>query len=185
MPVLKVKPHPAICGSGAAQLCYPLARAQAVFEKSDQQHTLVHEDFTIQICFRHRDDASDLVAVQLASRHNRGNLVLRKLRLLPDLAAGGFAHLPPLEILKTFVERFGVEIGVGDWSGKFLLQTVVRLTNLADCSEILRLPKNVPTFAQCFFKGRTDADGKPESISVGLAFAIDLSAYLNWIGDYR
>ncbi len=92
--------------------------------------------------------------------------------------------IEPIDLLRTFVNRFGLDIKIGYTQNKFIHHQTfwVDTTNPTKIVEILN-PDNHPFIQVMWFK--VDKHGHRGKLDVHMAYCIEKENYLKWIKDVR
>ena len=91
------------------------------------------------------------------------------------------ASLPPLEILERLVERFGMELRIGERTGKFILQEKIPFVGMDPISN-LTFSRDESWTKMLWFKVE---DGDPKIAHCALCFAINTTKYLSWVESHK
>lgn len=156
---------------------------RSAVEDFDQFHTVNLEDgdgrreillFTKQ-SKKKKTDLLDLVVVH---QHDHELYAADSYRVDSRLGDDLF-DLPPLEVLKRIIEKFGLEVTVGKKKGKFFLRETMavasgRTSNLVG----VKAPPRVPYHMYAAFRSRID-QGKMK-VDVAMAYCIDDKKYRGW-----
>lgn len=93
-----------------------------------------------------------------------------------DADVGSTEMSTPLEVLRQFVERFGLRIRSGEFSGKFLWYQTIRTTMLFGGTNLFSIDEYVGSGRRVFATFVVHAID-PINHAVAVGFAIDLDAY--------
>lgn len=155
---------------------FTIARLREIYRKPDQQHKILYKGLEVRLLQKSEAAYTDIVGLQVPGRP-RNNRVVFAIRSFPDLCVRPLATLPPLELLREFAEKFGLDIVVGGKKSRFIL-----------CDEV---PAPAPIATKLF---RCEAPAKqrhyhmnlffkpaPPMVNIALAFCLDSDRYLAWI----
>ncbi len=98
---------------------------------------------------------------------------------LADIAA-----VTPLEAMESLVDKFGLNIRVGNQRGKFIYDQKIPLDGDSnDPNKIVEIEGELPAdVEQCFMLKVDDKDGNKVA-SVGMAYALDMTAYGKYVRE--
>lgn len=172
---MRIKVSEQITGECPPNCGFPLQRVWQVIEKHDQVHEIRMGELVVRLLSRYSPYYGvDLVGLETKPQE----LVLFAFRIYPDLCEESLSDLAPLDLLRRFVDRFGLVVRVGDRESKFHLQQVIPVENPQSDTQLLGAanPENHAFMMQSFVKPSLDG----RSVDTAIAFCIDTTAYAAW-----
>jgi hypothetical protein len=142
--------------------------------KFNQAERITHEGASVRLFWRQLTPTGGPACnalVFVAAR--RESVVDVALRIYPDLC-DDVESKKPLEIVRQFAERFGLEIQIGSKKARLFQRETIRL-GPGQQSQPISVPGD-RRGSLCFFGNRTEI-----SCSVALAFCVDVAAYAEWL----
>ncbi len=172
---MRIKVSEQITGECPPNCGFPLQRVWQVIEKHDQVHEIHMDELVIRLLSRHSSYYGvDLVGLETKPQE----LAIFAFRIYPDLCEEAISDMAPLDLLRRFVDRFGLIVRVGNRENKFHLQQVIPIENPQSGTQLLSVanPENHTHIVQSFIKASRDG----RSVEAAIAFCIDTTAYAAW-----
>jgi len=142
--------------------------------KHEQSEEVAFDDVKVRLYLRHltSDGGVDCYAL-VPVRAGRSQVADVAARIYPDLC-DDLDQRSPLDVLKQFVERFGVEFTIGGQTGTlFCRQTIEIDRRHADRAIVLPTDRNTSLW---YFGARRD-----DRLAIALAACVDVTAYTQWL----
>lgn len=89
---------------------------------------------------------------------------------------------PPFEILKNFVDSFGLTLNIGDQARKFFIKEEVLIKNYVPNNEIIKiLSDGCANYVNSFWLRIKDVSQHGTIVEIALAYCIDGNKYLGYL----
>ena len=102
--------------------------------------------------------------------------------MFPDLCETPLKDLAPLDVLRAFVRRFGLDITIGDKTDKLFLMETVPL--IAPVKRIKLLTIANPEVHSYVTTSLAKIDPPTRTAAVALAISIDTDEYAGWVREH-
>ncbi len=118
----------------------------------------------------------------MTEAHRDGDkfLVFSAFRIYPSLIQR-IDEVPPLEILKDFVENFGLPLNIGDQVKKFFVKEEIFMNNYRGGEIVKILDTNCSDFLSNFLIRIKDANERGAIAEVALAYCINVKEYKSYL----
>lgn len=157
---------------------FPAYRAFEVCEAPSERHQIRWADMDATIFMKRYSDGADVVCVQ---RNESVNMFSFAYRVFDDLCEVPLSDLTPLAIVEKMAERFGLTMSIGGVSGRFFLKRDFELPTIIRPG----MPEGQIIYVDHQGRGpgiiASTLRITPPHVRVALGFALDLSAYWNWV----
>ncbi len=119
--------------------------------------------------------------IVIESVKDGGSTIHYALRAYPDLCEN-FTDLAPNDMLEAIVERFGVDIQVGAFTGKFIWMAQIPIKSKNDIFSVsAQVPLPQSPSLQVFYK---IDKGPPMVAHVSFAFCLYIDTYIEWLNTH-
>jgi hypothetical protein len=159
-------------------------RVLSIIAAPDSQHTVTKGEGKFNIFVKQFFMGGKLcVDLVGGSPHSQtGDLVIDlAVRIRPGMFDASLEELSPLGMLEAFVEKFGVEVRVGEEKRKLFREVTVPIQEGATMQEAIAVdfPKKHSVFGTAMIGVRTD----PHRLEILMLFAIDTFIYAEWLNN--
>ena len=154
---------------------FPEARVRQVLSKPDARGEIAHDEVLMKLLAKHEMTWTDIVIIQERPQKQ----VNFAFRVTHDLLDNPAQKLTPLEILKEFVNRFGLTLRIGTFEGVLLLHEQVPIDPISQSAQLVDIdnPDNASYVTSFMLRKKDDI------IDVVMAFAINTAAYREHIDN--
>jgi hypothetical protein len=157
---------------------FPAAAIHPVGEDPDHTGEVWADGLVMVLYQRTTEFATDIVAV--SEPEDEPPQVMSAIRIFSDFSRQSLTDVPPLDNLRAFAEKFGMEMIIAGSKKRFFLREKLLIKNTIEPASMIQIVE--PGDHHFFISGSIKKAGT--SLDIAMAFCLDCTRYQQWLHSH-